>query len=156
MASETRFNCVVAPSTLMGSTPWAPRIARYKRGLQSARFAAATGARTRVHEYTRPTNCLWGHSGWPQSSSFHFNSGSSFHFNSGSSFHFNSGSSFHYNSGSSFHFNSGSSFHLNSGSSFHLNSTVNFNSRIILKYFEKIWVVRTSEYIMSEYKRDKN
>ena len=49
---------------LVGSTPWVPRIARCKRGLQIARLAAATGARTRVHGNARPTHCLCGHSGY--------------------------------------------------------------------------------------------
>ena len=47
-----------------GSTPWAPRIARCKCGLQIARLAAATGARTRVLGYARPTHCLCSHSGY--------------------------------------------------------------------------------------------
>ena len=60
---DGKSNWLAAPYTLMGSTPWAPRIARCKRGLQIARFVAATGARTRVHGYARRTQCLCGHSG---------------------------------------------------------------------------------------------
>ena len=59
-----RSNLLVAPITLMGSTPGAPRIARCKRGLQIAKLAAATGARTHVHGYARTTHCLCGHSGY--------------------------------------------------------------------------------------------
>ena len=44
--------------------PEAPLIALCKCGLQIARLAAATGARTRVQGYARPTHCLCGHSGY--------------------------------------------------------------------------------------------
>ena len=50
-------NWLVAP-TLMGSTPWAPRIARFKCGLQIAGLAAATGARTHVHAWVCQANAL--------------------------------------------------------------------------------------------------
>ena len=39
-------------------------IARCKRGIQIARLVSATGARTRVHGYARPTHCLCCHSGY--------------------------------------------------------------------------------------------
>ena len=61
-----RSSCLVAPPTLMGSTHWATRIARCKRGLQIARLAAATRARTGVHGYARPIHCLCSHSGYEQ------------------------------------------------------------------------------------------
>ena len=50
------------PPTLLGNTPWAPRIARCKCGPQISRLAAATMARTRVHGDARPTHYLCGHS----------------------------------------------------------------------------------------------
>ena len=58
---DCESNCLVAPPTLMGRTPWAPRIERCKRGLEIAGLAAETGARTRVHGYARPTHCRSGH-----------------------------------------------------------------------------------------------
>ena len=42
------------PPPSLAVSPWAPRIARCECGLQIARLAAATGARTRVHGYARP------------------------------------------------------------------------------------------------------
>ena len=60
---DGRSNWLVEPPTLMASTPWAPRIARCKRGRQIARLAAATGALKRVYGYARPTHCLCGHPG---------------------------------------------------------------------------------------------
>ena len=50
------------PHPTQGSIPWAQRIARCKCGLQIARLAAATGMRTCVLGYARPTHCLCGHS----------------------------------------------------------------------------------------------
>ena len=55
---DGRSNWLVAPTTLMSSTPCVPRIARCRRGLHIAILAAATGARTFVHGYARPTHCL--------------------------------------------------------------------------------------------------
>ena len=49
-----------------GSTPWTPRISRYKCGAPIARHAATSKARTRDLRNARPTHCLCGHSGYAQ------------------------------------------------------------------------------------------
>ena len=53
---DGRSNWLVASVHPHGSALWAPRIARCKCELQIPRLAAATGARTSVHGYARPTH----------------------------------------------------------------------------------------------------
>ena len=58
---DGRSNWLISPPTFMGSTPWAPHIARCKPGLQISRLVAATGERTLVlrHAQNLYTNWSW-------------------------------------------------------------------------------------------------